>query len=62
MELYGIKSTLKLSYLDCWGLFIYDKENVKKLVPLMYKNKYYCHEYKYLNFEPLISNDKVNIG
>lgn len=59
---HGIKSTLKQSYLDCWGLFVYDRENVKKLVPLMYEHKYYCHEYKYLNFEPLISNDEVNIG
>lgn len=58
----GIKSILKQSYLDCWGLFVYDQENVRKLVPLMYENKYYCHDYKYLNFEPLISNDKVNIG
>lgn len=58
----GIQSSLKLSYLDCWGLFVYDKENVKKLVPLMYEHKYYCHDYKYLNFEPLISNGEVNIG
>lgn len=59
LQSYGIKSTLKLSYLDCWGLFVYDKENVKKLVPLMYEHKYYCHQYKYDNFEPYISNDIV---
>lgn len=58
----GIKSTLKQSYLDCWGLFVYDQENIRKLVPLMYEHKYYCHSYKYLNFEPLISNNEVNIG
>lgn len=62
LSLHGIKSILKESYLDCWGLFVYGKEDVMKLVPLMYEHKYYCHEYKYLNFEPLISNDEVNIG
>lgn len=58
----NIKSHLKNSHLDCWGLYVYDQENLKKLVPLMYEHKYYCHEYKYLNFEPLVSNDEVNIG
>lgn len=59
---HGIVSNLKVSYLDCWGLFIYDQENLRKIVQLMYKHKYYCHQYKYDNFEPLISNNKVNIG
>lgn len=59
---HGIDSILKISYLDCWGLFIYDKEEIRKIIPLMYENKYYCHEYKYQNFEPLISNNEVNIG
>lgn len=54
---FDIKSTLKLSYLDCWGLCVRDKENLKKLVPLIYENKYYCHEYKYKLLEPYISND-----
>ena len=62
LKSYGISSMLKQSYLDCWGLFVYDKENVRKLVPLMYKHNYYCHDYKYLNFEPLFSNEEVNIG
>lgn len=62
LEEYNITSILKRSYLDCWGLFIYDKKEIKKIVPLMYQNKYYCHKYKFLNFEPLISNDEVNIG
>lgn len=62
LKSYGIESSLKESYLDCWGLFIYNQSNIKKVVSLMYEHKYYCHEYKYLNFEPLISNDKVNIG
>lgn len=53
---YNIESKLKQSYLDCWGLYIYDKENLKKIVPLMYKNKYYCHEYKYKLLEPYDSN------
>lgn len=56
LKQYGIKSKLKLSYLDCWGLYIYDKENLKKIVPLMYQNKYYCHEYKYKLLEPYDSN------
>lgn len=62
LKKYDIESTLKQSYLDCWGLYVYDKESLKKLVPLMYQNKYYCHEYKYLNLEPFISNNEVNIG
>lgn len=53
---FGINSVLKKSYLDCWGLFVYDKENIKKLVPLMYEHKYYCHEYKYKNFESIINS------
>lgn len=59
---HNIECILNKSYLDCWGLFVYNKEEVKKLVLLMYEYNYYCHEYKYLNFEPLISNDEVNIG
>lgn len=62
LKAYDIKSHLKLSYLDCWGLYIYDKENLKKVISLMYQNNYYCHQYKYNNFEPLISNNKVNMG
>ena len=38
------------------------KNSLNILLPLFYENKYYCHKYKYLNFEPLISNDEVNIG
>lgn len=55
---FGINSVLKKSYLDCWGLFVYDQENVKKLVPLMYEHKYYCHEYKYQNFKSIIDNER----
>lgn len=62
LEQYNIQSKLKVSYLDCWGLYIYDQENVRKVVPLMYEHNYYCHQYKYDNFEPLISNNEVNIG
>ena len=57
LDLYNIHSDLKLSYLDCWGLFVRKNEDLKKLVPLMYENKYYCHEYKYKLLEPYISND-----
>lgn len=60
MSGYNIKSNLKISYLDCWGLFVYKKSEALKVAKLMYNNPYYCHEYKYLNFEPLISNSKVN--
>lgn len=56
LENYGIKSILKLSYLDCWGLYVRDHENLKKLIPLMYEHKYYCHEYKYKLLEPYDSN------
>ena len=59
---YNIESTLCKSYLDCWGLFVRKKESLRKLIPLMYEHNYFCHKYKYLNFEPLISNDEVNIG
>lgn len=55
----GIESSLKPSYLDCWGLFVYDKENIKKLVPLMYEHKYYCHKYKYENFNSTIKDDET---
>lgn len=58
----NIEYKISKSYLDCWCLGVYKKEEIKKLVPLMYEHKYYCHEYKYLNFEPLISNNEVNIG
>ena len=44
-----IKSTVKLSYKDCWGLFIYELENLEKMLELMYKHPYYCHEYKHTN-------------
>lgn len=46
---YGIKSTVKLSYKDCYGLFIYEKENLETILALMYENPYYCHEYKHTN-------------
>lgn len=62
LKQYDIQSKLKISYLDCWGLYIYDQENLKKIVPLMYEHKYYCHQYKYDNFEPLFSNKEVNMG
>ena len=53
----NIVSTISRSYLDCYCLAVYRKEELQKLVSLLYKNKYYCHEYKYKNFEPYISND-----
>ena len=57
LESYNIKSTLKLSYLDCYGLSIYDKKNIIKVASLMYSNNYFCHTYKYKLLEPYISND-----
>lgn len=57
---FNIETILKISYLDCWGLFAYKKSEVLKIAKLMYSNKYYCHEYKYNNlFEPCISNNTV---
>lgn len=58
----GIEYIISPSYKDCWNLGVYRKSELRKLIPLLYEHKYYCHKYKYLNFEPLISNDKVNIG
>lgn len=57
LKLYSIESTLKLSYLDCYGLSIYDRENISKVASLMYSNNYFCHTYKYKLLEPYISND-----
>lgn len=60
IDSFNIETTLKLSYLDCWGLFAYKKVESLKIANLMYSNKYYCHEYKYNNFyEPCISNNTV---
>lgn len=57
LKTYNIESTLKISYKDCWGLYVRKKEELKKLVPLLYSNKYYCHEYKYKLLEPYIGNN-----
>lgn len=62
LDNFKIEYKLSKSYLDCWCLGVYKKEEVRKLVPLLYEHKYYCHQYKYDNFEPLISNNEVNIG
>lgn len=57
---FDIKTILRISYSDCWGLYAYKKSEVLKIAKLMYSNKYYCHEYKYNNlFEPCISNNTV---
>jgi hypothetical protein len=53
----NIESTLFLSYKDCYALCVRKKEELKKLVPLLYSNKYYCHEYKYKLLEPYIGNN-----
>ena len=53
----NIESYIKLSYKDCYGLYIYKKEELKKLGPLLYNNPYYCHEYKYKLLEPYISDN-----
>lgn len=58
IETFGIKSMLKEGYKGCFGLYVYDKENLKKLIPLMYEHKYYCHEYKYKNFESVLNEEK----
>lgn len=54
---YNIPTLLKISYKDCWGLYAYKKSDALKIAKLMYKNNYYCHNYKYQNYEPYISND-----
>ena len=56
---YNIETLLRLSYLDCWGLYAYKKEEALKIAELMYSNPYYCHQYKYDNFEPYLSNKIV---
>lgn len=38
-------------------LSVYRKEDLHKLVPLLYENKYFCHKYKFKKLEPYISND-----
>lgn len=56
----GVETVLKLSYLDCWGLFAYKKADALKIASLMYANKYYCHDYKYNNFfEPCIRDNTM---
>lgn len=45
----GIKSSIKLSYRDCYGLFVYERENLEAMLRLMYAHPYYCHEYKHTN-------------
>lgn len=62
LKSYSIEYEIRKSYLDCLCLAVYKQREVKKLVPLLYEHNYYCHQYKYDNFEPLISNNKVNIG
>jgi hypothetical protein len=60
IDSFNIETLLKISYLDCWGLFAYKKSEALKIATLMYSNKYYCHEYKYNNFfEPCTSNSAV---
>lgn len=49
LEKYGIKSSIKLSYQDCYGLFVYDLESLEKMLKFMYETPYYCHEYKHTN-------------
>lgn len=51
---YGIESVLKLSYLDCYGLYVRKKDSLKILVRNMYKHPYFCHQYKLKNFENLL--------
>lgn len=53
---YNIESKLTIGYKDCYKLSVYKKEELHKLIPLMYQNNYYCHEYKYRNVEPYMSN------
>ena len=57
LKQHHIESHIKLSYKDCYGLFIYKKEELQKLVPKLYNNPYYCHEYKFKLLEPYIRDN-----
>lgn len=56
LKSFNIEAKLTIGYLDCYKLSVYKKEELSKLIPLMYQNTYYCHEYKYKNVEPYMSN------
>lgn len=62
LQSFGINTTLKLSYKDCYGLYSYKKEETIKIANLMYNNNYFCHIYKYKNLEPYMSNHIKQIG
>ena len=44
-------------YLECYKLCVWAKEDLKKLVPLLYSNANFYLDYKRQIFEPFISND-----
>lgn len=58
----NIESKLTIGYKDCYKLSIWKKEELAKIIPLMYQNNYFCHEYKYKNVEHYMSNHIENIG
>ena len=58
LESYGIKCYLHLSYRDCYGLSVYDRDSLEKMLIYMYSTPYYCHEYKHSNLSDHISSRK----
>lgn len=44
-------------YLECYKLCVWKKEDLKKIIPLMYNTNYFYLKYKKEKFEPFISND-----
>lgn len=55
MASYRIKSSIRLSSKDCYGLYVYGKTNLSLLLKNLYSNTYYCHDYKYKNLVNLTS-------
>lgn len=44
-------------YLECYKLCVWSKDDLKKLIPLLYSNANFYLDYKRKRFEPFISND-----
>ena len=61
-EKYNIYSTLTPMGSECYKLCVWRKEELKKIVPLLYQNNTFCIDYKYKRLEPYISNDILQIG
>lgn len=49
MENFEIHPSVRLSYRDCYGLYIENRKDLSKVLQYMYEHPYYCHEYKHTN-------------